>query len=116
MFLMPQEAFGLFRVSTTAIDIQTGVYSEIARQDTSRVVLIISLSGNAKPACVTPGTGIAFPAGVVLGINSPPLELLNVHHGPLSQVSWYAAGLTNPTNVTVVEVFLDRSPCPQVTP
>jgi len=95
--LQSQGNIKLVSVGTTA--------TSLVSQSPHRVGLIIS-SDNAQDLWLSLGDQVAANAGLLLAVDSKPLELSLLHNGGIVQAPWWAASPGGATTIAVVEILL----------
>lgn len=111
MMMMPWDLFGFFTVTQRVVKLNPLGYTQVVKQEPRRVVLLMAFDSNPpgfRLACSPPSVNMP---GLMIFDGKTPLKFNNTTDGPLTQIEWTALSLTNPADMVVTEVLLNKNPC-----
>lgn len=116
MYVSPQDAFGLFAVNEFAVDLDSAEWRQILKQDPRRIVFILGISVPVFEYQVTTRQDVPLDRGFHVSTSAERFERHNCTDGPLTQIAWYAKPVTGIATLSVLEVLLNKDPCPEKKP
>ena len=114
---MPADLYGRTRRRETFFP-AAALGTQVAREDPSRIVLIISMGGGQRGAFTTVPSGAAANQGWWIGTAGSPHGTIELYHpeaGSLVGAPWFEnSGIGG--DVTVIEIIMDTDPRPEANP
>ena len=107
-----RQLFQYFRVVETLRSIAVGVRTQVADENPDRVGLIFSATGTGNLP-IASSAGASSVQGIALPDSRPVIMLWHHEAGALTQIAWSTTGKVGGTDVTTIELILDREPCPR---